>query len=687
MRGAVRGLARSRPLLLAPGAGGGRPRDRDARPPPRRWSSPCSPRPCGCTARGCAACGGRWLAAALLGRRLRRGLVPAQPARARLAAVAVRRGAVGHAPPAARWSRPTTASPRTPRETIEVVGDLYLSRFLGGIVLLAAALAAPLLAWRRRAVWIASAAAVVSLLIWARAPFTGVPPLEVRIPEGVFSTTRYLVPAVAAAIVALALAGSGARLARAGGAAAAGGRAWHRARAGASASASRPCRRRSRRWPGRVGAAPWPVVAVPSRGAPDPGVPSREPVAGGARRWSSGALLAVPASGYLERHAQRGGVRLGRRPAGWREQPDDSTAGGERAARGRAPRRRPPAAPARADPPGQTCRRSAPARGGATWCSTSARPADADVTGCARLHPRPPAYRDAAFQRLGPSAGDPPPRHPLRLALAGIALAALAVRLVYGLRVMGDTASAATRSSSTCWPRRSGDTGSYLQPFPWLLDHQEIPTAEKPPLFPGYLARVDRARRRQLQRAPRGDRAASAPARSRRSARWGAVSAARRSGSWPRRSRRSTRTSILLDASLRSESLYVLLIALALLARLPRGGTAELAARRPARRRHRPGGAHPLGGRLREQRQVDQQHVQRLAAQRGVERVLGWGGQAPPPPPGAPPTTTTAPPPPPAPPRPRPPSRRVPAPRRPAAADGRRPLPAPRKAVAARCAL
>lgn len=96
-----------------------------------------------------------------------------------------------------------------PRETVEVVGHYYTSRFLGGIVLLAAGAMAPLLAWRRRAVWVASAATVVSFVIWARAPFTGVPPQAVRIPEGVFSTTRYLAPAIAAAVLALALAGSG----------------------------------------------------------------------------------------------------------------------------------------------------------------------------------------------------------------------------------------------------------------------------------------------------------------------------------------------------------------------------------------------------------------------------------------------------------------------------------------------
>ncbi|MFL5780527.1 MAG: hypothetical protein ACJ760_04370 [Thermoleophilaceae bacterium] len=96
-----------------------------------------------------------------------------------------------------------------PRETIKAVGDLYTSRFLGGIVLLAAGVASPLLAWRRRAVWAASAAVAVSFLAWAQAPFTGVPPEGVRISEGVFSTTRYLAPTVAAAVLALALAGSG----------------------------------------------------------------------------------------------------------------------------------------------------------------------------------------------------------------------------------------------------------------------------------------------------------------------------------------------------------------------------------------------------------------------------------------------------------------------------------------------
>lgn len=96
-----------------------------------------------------------------------------------------------------------------PRETIEVVGDLYTSRFLGGIVLLAGGLVAPLLARRRRIVWIASAAAAVSFLAWSRAPFTGVPPAELRIAEGVFSTTRYLAPAIAAAVLALGLAADG----------------------------------------------------------------------------------------------------------------------------------------------------------------------------------------------------------------------------------------------------------------------------------------------------------------------------------------------------------------------------------------------------------------------------------------------------------------------------------------------
>lgn len=92
-----------------------------------------------------------------------------------------------------------------PADTVDAVGDLYLNRFLSGIVLLAGAFVAPLLV-RTRAVFAASAVAFVSFLVWAQAPFTGVPDAYIRVVEGTFSTTRYLMPGLAAAVLALALA-------------------------------------------------------------------------------------------------------------------------------------------------------------------------------------------------------------------------------------------------------------------------------------------------------------------------------------------------------------------------------------------------------------------------------------------------------------------------------------------------
>jgi hypothetical protein len=213
-----------------------------------------------------------------------------------------------------------------PRETIEVVGDYYTSRFLGGIVLLAGALVAPLMAWRRRGVWIASAAAVLSFLIWSRAPFTGVPPVAVRIPEGVFSTTRYLLPALAAAVLALALAaagrGAGAVLARLVLAAATVIELIQGFRLGfpAMPSVATPL----------VGAAGGALLVgaagalgsrrrVAARRLPRP-VARAAPAAAAI---ALGALLAVPASGYLRRHAEAKVFASG--VSGWMaRRPDDS---------------------------------------------------------------------------------------------------------------------------------------------------------------------------------------------------------------------------------------------------------------------------------------------------------------------------------------------------------------------------
>jgi hypothetical protein len=100
-----------------------------------------------------------------------------------------------------------------PGPTIDLLGHSYLSRFGGGLLLLAAGVLAPLLAPRRR-VALASAAVVLGALLWARSPVTGIAASS-PVPETVFSTTRYALPVVAAACVALALAATDGRRLRA----------------------------------------------------------------------------------------------------------------------------------------------------------------------------------------------------------------------------------------------------------------------------------------------------------------------------------------------------------------------------------------------------------------------------------------------------------------------------------------
>jgi hypothetical protein len=207
-------------------------------------------------------------------------------------------------PPAVKAANDSFLS--RPGETLDAVGDLYRDRFLAGIVLLAGALVAPLLAWRRRAVLLASAAAVGSLLVWAQAPFTGVPDTRLRVIEGTFSTTRYLLPALAAAVLALALAGAGrsvgARIARAVLAAAAAIGLVQAFRLGfpAMPSALTPV----------AGAAVGAAVAFGEHvlGSRRPHVALGRlgrPVAL-ACALALGALLAWPASGYVERFASTG---------------------------------------------------------------------------------------------------------------------------------------------------------------------------------------------------------------------------------------------------------------------------------------------------------------------------------------------------------------------------------------------
>ncbi len=89
-----------------------------------------------------------------------------------------------------------------PRATLEGQWAIYRVTLSGGLVLLAGGLLAPLWA-RRRAVIAAAAVTLFAVLTWSAAPFTGAgaaPFLQVN-------TLRYLVPAMAAGALALALSG------------------------------------------------------------------------------------------------------------------------------------------------------------------------------------------------------------------------------------------------------------------------------------------------------------------------------------------------------------------------------------------------------------------------------------------------------------------------------------------------
>jgi hypothetical protein len=79
----------------------------------------------------------------------------------------------------------------------------YFDAFAGGPFLLAAAPLAALFV-RRRRVAIAAVVSVLGVLVWAQAPFTGRP--EDPLLDFTFGTLRYLVPALAVAVLTLALA-------------------------------------------------------------------------------------------------------------------------------------------------------------------------------------------------------------------------------------------------------------------------------------------------------------------------------------------------------------------------------------------------------------------------------------------------------------------------------------------------
>jgi hypothetical protein len=151
------------------------------------------------------------------------------------------------------------------------------------------------------------------------------------------------------------------------------------------------------------------------------------------------------------------------------------------------------------------------------------------------------------------------------LGLAGIALAGLALRLYYGLHVMGGHRFSGDASEFHLLARTIVDTHSYLQPFPWLIEHDRVPTAEKPPLYPTYLSLWTwlGASSYKWHLAASSLLGAGAVAtigaigRRAAGARAGLI-AAGLAAVYPEL--------LLQDASLRSESLYVPLVALALLA-------------------------------------------------------------------------------------------------------------------------
>jgi hypothetical protein len=91
-----------------------------------------------------------------------------------------------------------------PVETLEGQLDDYLDVIVGGVVVIACGLLAFLLDARRHVV-LASAATALGLLLWANAPFTGVGD-DPALAHLAVSSSRYLLPTISAAALALALA-------------------------------------------------------------------------------------------------------------------------------------------------------------------------------------------------------------------------------------------------------------------------------------------------------------------------------------------------------------------------------------------------------------------------------------------------------------------------------------------------
>jgi 4-amino-4-deoxy-L-arabinose transferase-like glycosyltransferase len=157
-------------------------------------------------------------------------------------------------------------------------------------------------------------------------------------------------------------------------------------------------------------------------------------------------------------------------------------------------------------------------------------------------------------------------RFPFAARLALIAAGALAVRLLYALVVMRDVPASGDGAEFHLLAAVLSDKYDYLEPLPLLRTGTEIPFAEKPPLYPAYLALGNflGASSYEAHRAISCLLGAGATfvigllgRRVGGDARTGLV-AAGVAALYP--------MLVVLDGAVRSESLYVLLVALALLA-------------------------------------------------------------------------------------------------------------------------
>src|SRR4051812_11641643 len=79
-------------------------------------------------------------------------------------------------------------------------------------------------------------------------------------------------------------------------------------------------------------------------------------------------------------------------------------------------------------------------------------------------------------------------KRPFATRLAAIAGVGLAVRLVYSLAVMGDRTPGGDGREFHLLANVLAQTARYLQPFQYLYLHHTVPTTEKPPLYPAVLA-------------------------------------------------------------------------------------------------------------------------------------------------------------------------------------------------------